>query len=361
MGNARPAPASPARRRRLVVLAAAIVAAVVAVAVMVALTGGDGEPAAAPEAPATTAPVREVFPLTGQPVGDRATAARPPLSIKIENVAAARPQAGLNAADVVTEELVEGGLTRLLATYHSTDAPLVGPVRSARPVDAALLRQLGGGLFAFSGAARAVLDQIRRDSGATLVGPDEAPDAYRRLAAARAPHDLFSSTTALYAAGRAADAGLGPPRPILSFAATPPAGARPVRGIRLRFSPSSRAAWQWQASRRLFERLQDGTLHRLRDGRPVTTDNIVVLHVTIGRTAITDAAGNPTPDVDVLGEGAAWVLRDGRAVTGRWQRGAVGDPVRLTGPGGGQIRLRPGRTWIELLPATERPELLTAG
>jgi hypothetical protein len=335
-------------RSALRMIAAALLAVVAA-----ACSGG--EPAApAPAAPTTSAPPA-VFPLTGLPTGGDATAARPALSIKVDNTRKARPQAGLNDADLVHEELVEGGLTRLLVTYHSKDAGEVAPVRSVRPVDGPLLRQLGGGLFAFSGGTAGVVDRVRPASGATFVGIRQAPAAYRRAADRPAPYNVVTSTAALYEAGRSIAPGLRPPPPFLSFADEPPAGGRPVRQARLRFSPSSRAAWRWDAAAGRFVREQDGTQDRLVDGRPVTTDNVVVLRVAIRLDENRDVLGNRTPDPVVIGQGRAWLLRDGRLVAGTWRRSAPTQPLRVLGQDGKPLALRPGRTWVELLPSTERP------
>jgi hypothetical protein len=330
-----------------------MVAAVLLAVVAAACSGGD-EPAAPAPTPTTSAPPA-VFPLTGLPTGGDAKAARPALSVKVDNTRKARPQAGLNDADLVHEELVEGGLTRLLVTYHSKDAGEVAPVRSVRPVDGPLLRQLGGGLFAFSGGAAGVVDRVRPASGATFVGIRQAPAAYRRAPDRPAPYNVVTSTAALYEAGRRLAPGLRPPPPFLSFAAEPPAGGRPVRQARLRFSPSSRAAWRWDAAAGRFVREQDGTQDRLVDGRPVTTDNVVVLRVAIRLDENRDVLGNRTPDPVVIGQGRAWLLRDGRLVAGTWRRPSAAQPLRLLGQDGKPLALRPGRTWVELFPSSERP------
>jgi hypothetical protein len=330
-----------------------MVAAVLLAVVAAACSGGD-EPAAPAPAPTTSAPPA-VFPLTGLPTGGDAKAARPALSVKVDNTRKARPQAGLNDADLVHEELVEGGLTRLLVTYHSKDAGEVAPVRSVRPVDGPLLRQLGGGLFAFSGGAAGVVDRVRPASGATFVGIRQAPAAYRRAPDRPAPYNVVTSTAALYEAGRRLAPGLRPPPPFLSFAAEPPAGGRPVRQARLRFSPFSRAAWRWDAAGGRFVREQDGTQDRLVDGRAVTTDNVVVLRVAIRLDENRDVLGNRTPDPVVIGQGRAWLLRDGRLVAGTWRRPSAARPLRLLGQDGKPLALRPGRTWVELLPSSERP------
>jgi Protein of unknown function (DUF3048) N-terminal domain/Protein of unknown function (DUF3048) C-terminal domain len=333
----------------------AIAALLLAVAVAAGCSGGDQTAPPATTAAPTTSALPAAFPLTGLPAGGAATAARPALSVKVDNTQKARPQAGLNDADLVHEELVEGGLTRLLVTYHSKDAGEVAPVRSLRPVDGPLLRQFGGGLFAFSGGAAGVVARVRPTSGATFVGPDQAPDAYRRAGDRPSPYNLVTATPALYDAGRRLNPGLRPPPPFLSFAEEPPAGGRPVRRVTLRFSPSSRAVWRWEQAGDRFLREQDGTLDRLADGEPVTTDNVLVLRVAIRLDENRDVLGNRTPDSVVVGRGRAWLLRDGQVVTGTWRRASAAQPLRVLGQDGQPLPLRPGRTWVELLPASQPP------
>jgi hypothetical protein len=331
------------------------VAAVALAAVAAAGCSGGDRPAPPATAPPTTSAPPAAYPLTGLPTGGAATATRPALSIKVDNTSRARPQAGLNDADLIHEELVEGGLTRLLATFHSKDAGEVAPVRSVRPVDGPLLRQFGGGLFAFSGGAAGVVNRVRPTSGATFVGPGQAPAAYRRAGDRPAPYNLVTGTAPLYEAGRRLDAGLRPPTPFLTFAEEPPAGGRAARQVALRFSPFSRAAWRWDAAGGRYLRQQDGTPDRLADGDPVTTDNVLVLRVAIRLDENRDVLGNRTPDPVVIGSGRAWLLRDGQVVTGSWRRGSATQPLRVLGQDGEPLALRPGRTWVELLPASERP------
>jgi hypothetical protein len=339
---------APARPR----LPAAIV--LVALLVLAGCNGKSKGQGAAPTSTATTATTAPAtFPLTGLASGGAATAGRPALSVKIDNVDIARPQVGLNTADLVVEQPVEGGLTRLFATWQSKDAGQLGPVRSARPVDALLLRQLGPSLFAFEGASAGVLQTIRQNSGATLIDPSSAPGAFQRSGARAAPHNAFSSTAALYAAGQRANAKLGPPRAFLTFGPKPSSAAKPARVARMTFAPSTRASWQWNGSASV--RYQNGTLDRLTDGSAVSTTNVVVMSVAVRASSNVDVLGNPTPDPALIGSGRVWVLRDGKVVTGTWRRGAAGSAVQLLGADGKPLALHPGRSWIELLPTPQQP------
>ncbi|MGH9181076.1 MAG: DUF3048 domain-containing protein, partial [Acidimicrobiales bacterium] len=159
------------------------VAAVLAGLVVLAGCSGSGVERAAPPddpapavveaAPPTTAAPPPLAPLTGLASPN---AGRPALVVKIDNAAAARPQSGLDRADVVFEEVVEGGEVRFMAVFQSNDADAVGPIRSVRPVDPEIVSPLGG-LFAYSGGTAQFTALIRR-APVTLVGFDQLSRAY---------------------------------------------------------------------------------------------------------------------------------------------------------------------------------------
>lgn len=307
-------------------------------------------------APTTTAPPPPppFAPLTGLLVG--ATNNRPALSVKIDNSPPALPQWGLDHADLVTDELVEGGLTRLMATFQSDDAALVGPIRSARPVDAALLRELGGGIFAYSGAAAGEIAPVKADSTATLVSAEANGAAFQLIPGRRAPYSTSSTTAALYAAGTQAGAAAVPPRPLFTYNANLPA-APPAVHATLPMSPQSSAAWDWDPASKTYLRSQNGAPDVLADGTRVSTVNVVVLSVAIGPTGIFDTAGNEDPLVIATGSGPCWILRDGKVIAGTWQRPSITDTVHLVDPTGATIPLEPGKTWMELLPRPGAPGL----
>jgi hypothetical protein len=281
---------------------------------------------------------------------------RPALSIKVDNSPPALPQAGLDSADLVTDELVEGGLTRFMATYQSQDSPVVGPIRSARPVDAALLRELGGGVFAYSGAAAGEIAPVKADSTATLVSAEDGVPAFHQVPGRRAPYATYASTDDLYAAGTQAGAAAVPPKPLFTYNSSSPA-APPAAHATLPMSPQSSAGWDWDPPSQTYLRTQNGAPDVLADGTRISTPNVVVLSVAIGPTGIFDTAGNEDPLVIATGSGPCWVLRDGKVVTGTWQRPSITDTLRLVDASGATIPLQTGRTWMELLPRPGTPGL----
>jgi hypothetical protein len=342
------------RERSLgVVVALVMLADIIAIPFVGHAAKAKTPPAAAALPTTTVAPRLYAFPLTGQTTTQRPQ--RPALSVKIDNAADALPQSGLNDADIVTEELVEGGLTRLMATFESRDAKVVGPIRSARPEDPLLLDELGGGLFAFSGASAAVLADVQANSGALLLGPVAGDPTWYRAPGRRAPGNLFSSTAGLYAQG-ARDGRRGPPPPqLFSYAGSPPGTAVAAQSANVAFSGTSSAAWTWIPSARAYARTQDGAPDVLADGSRVSTINVVILSVAVTASGNYDVLHNPTPLEVLTGTGKCWVLRSGVMIPGQWQRPSASTPLQLIDESGATIALRPGRTWIELVPQGMTP------
>lgn len=285
-------------------------------------------------------------PLTGvKPVG--AVPARPALAIKVENSVTARPQVGLSWADVVYEEPVEGGITRFIAVYHCQDAGRVEPVRSARLVDPDILVQFGRPVFGYAGAVQQVVDAVRR-AGLVDVSDRVAPRAYQRDPARLAPHNLYTSTRALYRSAR--QSSRRAPSPVFTYSAGRLEGRR-VKEIHVPFSLSSDVRWRFDAERQVYLRFHGEDPHTLTDGTQVSARNVIVQVVRVRPGTIKDVNGVRSPDVEVVGSGRAYVLRRGRMVAGRWERESLEDVTRFVDAGGDEIVLAPGATWVELAPS----------
>jgi hypothetical protein len=290
-------------------------------------------------------------PLTGLPAKHGEDVKRAALAIKIDNVSDALPQAGVNNADIVVEELVEGGLTRLMAIYQCQKAPEVGPIRSARITDADLLALLHGSVLGYSGANPKDMPPIREHSESALISYDAQPQYFHLDSARPAPHDVFASTTTLLDAGLKVRSKLNPPPSLFTYGAIDPT-ARRAHSIYLAW-PAASAQWTWSGNSWL--RTQDGAADNLVDGQQISATNVVVLNVAIQDTGIKDILGNESPLDVTIGSNPAWVLRDGKMIRGHWSRHSIGSPISLTDASGKPIALAPGRTWIELLPTPTKP------
>ena len=296
----------------------------------------------------TTTTQPPVAPLTGLPQPDPAKLGRPALTVKIENAPEARPQAGMDAADVVFEEEVEGGLTRFLVVFQSRDAAPIGPIRSVRPVDPDIISAIGG-LFAYSGGTAPFVARIKR-APVRLVGPDQLGKAYSRRSGKSAPHNLFSSTAALYKGAKPDD---HTPPPLFQFLAAgqPFVADGPARHVDVPISGSSRVTWDWDQAASVYRRGENGTPHTVEGGAQLSFANVIVQIVPYSNfPGARDPAGNPVPAANVTGSGPAFVYSQGQVRRATWTKGAATTVTTYTDATGQQVRLTPGATWVELAP-----------
>ena len=302
-----------------------------------------------PQVPA--APTTAASPLTGLPVDIRRSR-RPVLVVKIDNAPLARPQIGLNQADVVFEEGVEGGITRFAALFHSDESKPVGPVRSARTTDIKLLSALRHPLFAYSGA-NATFQRAVHAAPLVDVGVDAHPDRYHRDSSRPSPYNLFSDTTGLF---DLVPENAVPPPALFSFrppgAAASGPGAAAVNRARVWWQASKRteAIWEWDATAKGWRRTQNGEVHVDAAGRQVTPANVVVQFVNYHDTGQVDSTGTAVPEADVVGSGDAWVLSGGMLIPCRWSKASDTDITRYTDSSGAEVQLARGKTWVELVP-----------
>jgi hypothetical protein len=340
------------RRTRSLVPLAAATAALVGLA---GCGGGGGAAPAAHVAPSSAAPATTTTsggkaaptcPLTGAARRGAQDAKRAPLAVKIDNVPDAMPQAGVDSADVVFEELVEGGLTRLMAVFQCNAVPAIGPIRSARTSDADILALLHGSVFAFSGANPRALPDITANGDTVQISQDVEGGDFHRDGSRPAPHNVFASSTELLKAGLAQRKNLHAPKPMFSYGPLS-TKAKNAHTFSLAW-PESTAKWTWSGGQWLRD--QGGVPDRGTGGQQFTAANVVVLSVTIGSTGIRDVLGNASPLDITTGSNPVWVFRNGKVVTGTWHRPKVSSPLVFKTKGGKRIKLSPGRTWVELLP-----------
>lgn len=331
-----------AKKRALIALGAAIP---VLGGVLFAVTRDDGAPPSTDPSVTTIAGSGPVWPLTGLPAGTDDPIERPAIAVKVSNSPDARPQVGLDRADIVVEERVEG-ITRFVAVFHSTPSEPVGPVRSARDTDIDLLGALGRPVFVWGGANEGVAARVE---GANVVSfnvdPDAAEDKYRDDARS-APDNLFiDSTDAFWAkAGDATPAVAPIPVPSSAPAEEAPLPGTPTPAVAVDYG-GTEADFVWDPGRSGWARLQDGTPHVVDDGTVIAPTNVVLLVTPYG-TAPSDPS---SPIALTTGTGDATVLIGGNAVDATWSRPTPTDPYTLTDDATGEpLVLAPGRTWIGL-------------
>jgi hypothetical protein len=280
------------------------------------------------------------------------------VACKVDNSEAARPQQNLNKTDMVFDEMVEGGLTRFVAVFHSqiltTDADPkavgVAPVRSIRPMDPDIISQFGG-IVCYSGGQLKFVNMMRATKVFNASETSEKGNhTFSRLTTREAPHNVQVNVKLL----AANHPELTAPQQGFDFAvdqskATAVTTGNPVSRIKVAF-PSALAEWVPSADGTQWLRIQDGKV----DTDSATKEqlhatNVVVLDVKEDRSYADPKYGH-IPKAVLIGKGAAWVFSGGKYVDAFWSKSSQTARIILTDASGAAINLAPGNTWVELKP-----------
>jgi hypothetical protein len=306
--------------------------------------------------------VYPIAPLTGVAYMNESeipdTNSFPAVSCKVDNAPAGRPQFNLNKADIVHVQMVEGGLTRLLVTWHSQPVDKVGPVRSVRPMDADIAAAFGG-IFCYSGGVDMFI-ALLQDTSLYLADENTQqsvkPNSFSRTPERFAPHNMVVDMGLL----QSQHEDLAAPQSIFNYAAFldetkdyEPASAssgKATTDLTIEY-PDATSYWKGDGSGNLL-RSQDGEPHM--DGvseEQVKAKNVVVLEVQID-SSIRDVRYGVIPKTIMVGSGKVWVFVDGKHIEGTWSKATQTSPIELLDSTGAVIKLAPGNTWVELKPDT---------
>jgi hypothetical protein len=236
---------------------------------------------------------------------------------------------------MVTEELVEGGITRLAVFYQSRVPRDVGPVRSMRATDIGIVKPLGAALVA-SGAAAQTNTRLKQAGITTYV---EGAPGFHRVTDRVAPYNLFIDLQALAKTLLPEK----PTAPYLPFGDTPLPKGRPARSLTASFSGSSSSSFTYRGGH------YENTDGNAAQGDRFTPDTVLVLRVVVGDAGYRDPAGNPVPETKLVGSGPAMVFSHGRVVRGQWTKPKLESDIGLE-VRGAPVQLPPGRVWVELVP-----------
>jgi hypothetical protein len=341
----------PALRRRPWVIPAAGVAVAAATATLIAALAGSSPPVSpvraealtiAPLPPAPTPPPKPTVhhktqltdPFTGKPVKKLGRV----LAVKIDNITAARPQTGLQSADLIYVIPVEGGLSRFMAVYSSHIPRVIGPVRSARQSDLDILRQFGRPAFAWSGATPHLVPFIERapvsDLYALQVG------GYYRVGFRAAPENLYANPRTLLREAPHASVARD-----IGFRFGPlPAGGRLTKSVTVRY-PAAAFTFRWSAKAKRWLVWMDGAPGRAAEGGQLGGSTVIIQYTRIATSRFHEYGGRP-PYAISTGSGKAVILRNGRAFTVHWSRSSLNAGTTFTLPDGKRMLFAPGQVWV---------------
>lgn len=298
------------------------------------------------DAPTPAAPV--VFPLTGVEVDE--VPQRPAIAVKVENTAAARPQSGLEDADIVWETIIDFDVSRFIAVYHSRTPETVGPVRSARPVDLRIITPMKP-LLVFSGAQTRMLKRIADTEEVQSVEHGRAP-GLDRISSRRAPHNVYADLATIW---KDADADhSAPPQQELAFAAKAAEASAVVDGtsaksITIGLSSAARPGWTWSGDAKAWLRSEGSAKAMSASGKQLRAKNVVLLETKQIDSSMDAQGGAMVPDQEFAGKGKALVATGGKVVEATWRKKNAASPLELVDADGEPVLLAPGNTWIEML------------
>jgi hypothetical protein len=291
----------------------------------------------------TTTPPRSVAPLTGLPYPKRLLKDHAALTIKIDNTPQAQPQYGIQDADVVYEEIVEGGITRLAAIFNSHVPSVVGPVRSVRRTDREIVFPIGG-VFAFSGGAEYAVRSIQT-APVKLYDESNAGNAMYRDPDRPAPHNLLANGILLMDK----DGKPRPPPALFTYlSGSEKFNGPPVRAFTVGFESGYAATYTWDTATKSWDRSIFGAPDITAEGVRISPKNVIVMTVNyVGGVGVIDSYAQ------LIGSGPVEVFSQGRIERGTWSRANLRHRAIYRNAQGKVINLTPGQTWVELMAVGE--------
>lgn len=298
-------------------------------------SGDPTSPAAEPSEPAEP----EIEPLTGleAPIGESVDRDHAVLVVKMDNTYSSSPQAGLSKADLVVEELVEGGLTRLAAFYYSQTPAVVGPVRSMRASDIGIVSPVDATVVT-SGAAAVTIGRIQ---AAKIRFYGEGSRGVYRETSRAAPYNVFTNLATI---ARQAKNPAGRPADYLPWGTEADfSGVRRARSFEVSFGFGHTSQWRYV----------NGTYVNVNSyAAPddvFPADSVLVLRVEVGDAGYRDPAGNPVPETKLEGSGPAMVFHGGKMLRATWHKKSLDGTLTLS-TADGPLLLPAGHVWVELVP-----------
>jgi len=272
----------------------------------------------------------------------------PVLVVKIDDTRASHPQIGLEDADLVYIEQVEGGLTRLAAVFSSKIPTRIGPVRSSRVSDIELLAQYGRVGFAYSGAQSKFRPVLAAANLENLSAERYSPEIFTTDPTRVQPFamvlraDLLLQLTADRGITLAQSKSMG-----WKFGGAPD-GGRAVSDIRMTWPASAyEAAWSEEENRWLLS--FQGQPNIADSGVQLGASTLVIQKVLITPSIYKDKVGGVTPFSATVGTGTGYIARNGKIFPATWNRPTAESGTTWTNQAGEEIAFEKGQIWVALI------------
>jgi hypothetical protein len=267
-----------------------------------------------------------------------------PVSIMVENLVAARPQAGLDKANLVYEALAEGGITRFLAVFASGDEiAKIGPVRSARAYYLDWARELNA-VYAHVGGSPEALSLIPQYDLRDL-NQFYNSQYYWRAKERPAPHNLYTSSKLMTLAVRDKDYPQTGSYTGWNYTAEDDSISSTSKSLTIDFSAFNyQVEYKYAPATNDYARFQAGQPHIMEDGGAIRVKNVIVQFT---KTRLVEEG---RLSMETIGEGTAQIYRNGEEIIGTWKKETRDGRTIYSDVNGHEITLTPGKTWVEIVP-----------
>ena len=272
----------------------------------------------------------------------------PVLFVKIDDTIPAHPQIGLDSADVIYIEQVEGGLTRLAAVFSNKLPAKIGPIRSARISDIDLMANYGRVGMAYSGAQTLFLPVLRASNIEDIGADTEPASIFSRDPARTSPTDMVLNPKALLKKSIQVEH-----RPIVTAKSVGwkfgplPVGGTPIKSVKIKWPAASYKA-VWSASAGRWAMVYNGVPDVAADGVRLGSPTFLIQEVSITPSIYHDREGSYTPFSNTIGSGTGYLLRDGQEIPVLWNRPSATEPTTWTLKDGSPAYFHTGQVWIAL-------------
>lgn len=268
--------------------------------------------------------------------------------VMVDNHNKARPQNGVDKADLVYEILAEGGITRYLAMFYSEEAEIIGPVRSARYY----FVQLAKGYNAPYAHAGGNLDALEIINKLKIKDLDEiynSGEYFWRDSKRKMPHNLYTSTKQLIKGAKAKGYDLVPLQ--LPAIGSVWEGTPHQKDIRLDYSSGKYTyAVSWHYNGQEYIRSINDKPHTMADGAAIKAQNILVMAAKT-REVIKEELES---EIELIGKGELLYFVEGKVHKGTWEKASAESSIKFLEETGQPIKIKSGKTWVQVLPAMSK-------
>lgn len=286
-----------------------------------------------------------VSPITGLAVNP-SLLERQPLAVMVENSPQARPQSGMNKADIVYEMLAEGGISRFMLIFYTSDVNIVGPVRSARPYFMDRMMEYNA-IYARAGGSHAAYQYVKDHNVDDIDGLRYGKPNFWRDNSRYAPHNYYSNTSLLRKL--ATKKGYVKKSDVAAYTflaeGDKNSNGAPVASLKIDFHVSP-VTWKYDTASNAYLRFYSAKAHRDREtNEQLSAKNIIVQYA---KTKDTFDKKNHI-DIDLIGRGKALLFQNGEVYDLTWEKDSITDSTKYTFVDGSEMKLLPGQTWIEVV------------